>query len=74
MADPLNPLQSPITLVEVITVGPQGMAGPPGETGPAGPSGTGIPAGGSPGQVLVKTGLGDQEADWSGAIDGGTFN
>lgn len=46
--------------------GPAGTApGPTGPTGPSGPPGTGVPAGGSTGQVLVKSSNVDYETSWA---------
>ena len=47
--------------------GPKGDPGPQGEQGPEGPQGNpgvGVPAGGTVGQVLVKSGAGDYETEW----------
>lgn len=47
--------------------GPQGEPGEPGaqgEPGPKGDPGVGVPAGGTAGQVLVKSGAGDYETEW----------
>ena len=52
---------------EVIVVGkpgPQGPAGPQGVPGPQGPAGQGVPAGGTAGMVLTKTGNTDSESNW----------
>lgn len=50
--------------------GPQGAPGPKGDPGPEGPqgpkgdTGVGVPAGGTTGQVLTKSGDGDYETEW----------
>ena len=44
--------------------GPQGPAGPQGAPGPQGPAGQGVPAGGTAGMVLTKTGDTDSESNW----------
>ena len=44
--------------------GPQGPKGDPGEQGQQGNPGVGVPAGGTVGQVLVKSGTGDYETEW----------
>ena len=44
--------------------GPQGPAGPQGVPGPQGPAGQGVPAGGTAGMVLTKTGNTDSESNW----------
>jgi hypothetical protein len=44
--------------------GPTGPTGPTGGSGPAGPTGPGVPSGGSVGQVVVKTGVGDYVTGW----------
>lgn len=52
---------------EVGPLGPQGNPGeqgPRGAEGPAGAPGPGVPTGGTPGQVLGKSGAGDFEASW----------
>ena len=48
----------------VATQGPQGERGAPGAQGPAG---QGVPAGGTTGQMLAKTGNGDYETAWQDA-------
>lgn len=47
--------------VEVSPIGDMGLIGP---TGPQGEVGPGVPAGGAPGQVLIKTGINDYETQW----------
>ena len=44
--------------------GAQGPQGDPGTQGPKGDPGVGVPAGGTVGQVLVKSGTGDYETEW----------
>ena len=44
--------------------GPQGEPGPQGDPGPKGDPGVGVPAGGTTGQVLTKSGDGDYETEW----------
>lgn len=55
--------------------GPAGPAGttpgPTGPTGPAGPSGPGLPAGGTTGQVLVKSSDTDYATTWATNSGGG---
>lgn len=43
-------------------------------TGPQGTDGVGIPAGGQPGNVLLKSSYANYESEWSAVVDGGTFN
>lgn len=52
-------------VVQVITAGPQGATGA---------DGGGIPAGGDPGNVLVKNSYSNYDSAWSAVVDGGTFN
>lgn len=47
--------------IEVSPIGDMGLIGP---TGPQGEVGPGVPAGGAPGQVLIKTGINDYETQW----------
>ena len=54
----------------VATQGPQGERGAPGAQGPAG---QGVPAGGTKGQMLAKTGNGDYETAWQDAPAGETY-
>lgn len=43
--------------------------------GPQGPSGdTGLPTGGDPGDILMKDGYANGQAEWMPTLDGGTFN
>lgn len=44
--------------------GPKGEPGTPGAQGPQGDPGVGVPAGGTIGQVLTKSGAGDYETEW----------
>lgn len=62
--------------------GPAGQTGPAGETGPkgeAGQAGVGVPAGGTVGQVITKTGDNDFATAWQDVtatnanFDGGFF-
>lgn len=52
------------------TQGPQGEKGAPGARGPAG---QGVPAGGTKGQVLAKTGPADYETAWEDAPSGESY-
>ena len=58
--------------------GPEGPKGDTGAQGPKGDPGVGVPAGGTVGQVLAKSGAGDYETEWQdpqGGSGGGiTFN
>lgn len=54
----------------VATQGPQGERGAPGAQGPAG---QGVPAGGTKGQLLAKTGPADYETAWEDAPAGGSW-
>jgi hypothetical protein len=68
-----------IHVLELIHPGPQGppgAQGTQGPTGPAGPSGdaTGLPAGGDPGNILMKSSYANYESNWAPTLDGGTFN
>jgi len=58
------------TVREVIEVAMPGPAGPAGADGEAG---VGVPTGGDPGNVLLKSGYGNYESEWSAVVDGGTF-
>lgn len=60
-------LQTPGTplTVEVVTAGPQG---------PSGSAVGGLPTGGDPGNVLLKAGYSNYDAQWAATVDGGTFN
>ncbi len=51
--------------------GDKGAKGDTGATGATGPTGPGVPAGGSPGQVVTKTGAGDFVTGWSTPATGG---
>ena len=51
--------------------GPKGEPGEPGAQGPQGNPGVGVPAGGTVGQVLVKSGTGDYETEWQDPQGGG---
>jgi len=51
--------------------GPTGATGPRGATGATGPAGPGVPAGGTVGQVLKKSGSGDYETNWEDPSGGG---
>lgn len=53
--------------------GAQGPQGDPGEPGPKGDPGVGVPAGGTVGQVLAKSGAGDYETEWQDPQGGNTF-
>jgi len=48
--------------------GPQGIQGEKGDKGDTGATGPGVPAGGTDGDVLVKSGATDYSATWSGNI------
>ena len=50
--------------------GPKGDTGDQGPQGLPGPTGPGVPVGGTPGQVLSKTGNGDYETGWKD-LEGG---
>ena len=62
--------------------GPQGPAGQDGAEGPQGPAGPGVAAGGTTGQVLVKSSDADYDTEWvtpgggggSGAVETVSFN
>ena len=62
----VNVTQGDTTVVTVTTAGPQGPAGPTGDA-------TGLPAGGDPGNILIKTTNANYAADWVATLDGGTF-
>ena len=51
--------------------GPQGPAGPGGAEGPQGPAGPGVAAGGTTGQVLVKSSDADYDTEWADPQGGG---
>jgi hypothetical protein len=53
-----------VRTVEIIHPGPQA---------PAGTGGGALPLGGNPGDILMKDGYANGEADWSSTLDGGTF-
>ena len=53
------------------TAGTNGTNGTNGATGPQGPAGPGVPAGGTDGQVLTKTGSADYATQWSTLSAGG---
>lgn len=53
--------------------GPKGEPGVPGAQGPKGDPGVGVPAGGTVGQVLAKSGDGDYETEWQDPQGGITF-
>ena len=50
-----------VQVVEVIHPGPQG------------PAGDALPLGGNPGDILMKDGYANGDADWAPTLDGGTF-
>lgn len=62
----VNVSQGDTTVVTITTAGPQGPAGPTGDA-------TGLPAGGDPGNILIKTTNANYAADWVATLDGGTF-
>ena len=47
--------------------GPQGETGATGATGATGPAGPGVPAGGTAGQVLIKSSATDYATEWGAA-------
>ena len=54
--------------------GPEGPQGPKGDPGPQGPAGPGVAAGGTTGQVLVKSSNADYDTEWktpSGGVGSG---
>lgn len=54
--------------------GPPGEDGAPGAQGPQGPAGPGVAAGGTPGQVLVKSSDADYETEWKTPSGGANIN
>lgn len=51
--------------------GPIGETGQTGATGEIGATGPGVPPGGSPGQLLTKSGEDDYDAQWKDAAEAG---
>jgi hypothetical protein len=47
------------------TPGPPGPAGPEGPEGPQGQTGAGVPAGGTTGDLLVKSSDADHHTEWA---------
>jgi len=51
-----------------ITVGPTGATGETGQPGPTGETGQGLPAGGFPGEFLIKNSMSDYESEWTSSV------